>query len=175
MARGHDNDEWNLSDLQQAIKKEVKVFEAELMTSHPPHGSHPTAAFHTRQPLKLQDDLVYHLNALVLSARDPTPPQISRQLQTTKHVRSLSLQRVCFNCLGKHKVSAYTSRYCCHKCYRKHHTSLCGETSPKRQETQRVTLSPQKLSNLLLRRLSAQLSQQQLQHRFIWRAIPLVC
>ena len=42
---------------------------------------------------------------------------------------------LCFNCLGKHKVSACTSRYRCRKCHRKHHTSLCVEASPKKQET----------------------------------------
>ena len=36
MAREHGTDEWNLTDLQQAIKKEMRVFEAELMTSHSP-------------------------------------------------------------------------------------------------------------------------------------------
>ena len=46
MAWEHNTDEWNLADLQQAIKKDVRVFEAELMTGHPPHCSHPTAAFY---------------------------------------------------------------------------------------------------------------------------------
>jgi len=120
------------------------------MTSHPPHGSHPTTAFHTgtgkaTQPIKLQDDLVYHLNALVLSARDPTPLQIARQLQVTK---SLSLQRV--SALTAYKVSACTAA-----------VSAIASTIrvfvvrlvPRGKNSQRLTLPPQKLSNLLLRGL----------------------
>ena len=42
---------------------------------------------------------------------------------------------LCFNCLGKHKVSACISRYRCRKCYHKHHTSICFEASPEKQET----------------------------------------
>ena len=38
--------EWNLTELQQAINKEVRVFEAELITGHPAYSSHPTVAFH---------------------------------------------------------------------------------------------------------------------------------
>ena len=47
MAREHDSNDWSLTDLQQAIKKEVRVFKAEIMTGNPPSGIHPSAAFHT--------------------------------------------------------------------------------------------------------------------------------
>jgi len=46
LARGHSSNEWNLTDLQQAIKTEVRVFEAELVTGNSTQNSHPTAAFH---------------------------------------------------------------------------------------------------------------------------------
>ena len=42
-----DRNEWNLRDLQEAIRKEVRVFESELVTSHPPQNLHPTGTFHT--------------------------------------------------------------------------------------------------------------------------------
>ena len=47
MVREHDSNEWNLSDIQEAIRKEVRVFESELVTSHLPQNLHPTATFHT--------------------------------------------------------------------------------------------------------------------------------
>ena len=34
-------------------------------------------------------------------------------------------KRLCFNCLGNHKVSECKSRYKCRTCEKKHHTSLC--------------------------------------------------
>ena len=36
--------------------------------------------------------------------------------------------------MGRHKVSACTLRHRCHKCQRKHHTSLCSDTPSGRQE-----------------------------------------
>ena len=47
MVRDNDSNEWTLRDLQEAIQKDVQVFESELVTSHPPQSLHPTAAFHT--------------------------------------------------------------------------------------------------------------------------------
>ena len=35
-------------------------------------------------------------------------------------------KRVCFNCLGAHRVKACKSKHKCRKCNHKHHTSLCG-------------------------------------------------
>jgi len=46
MAREHDSNQWNLSDLQEAIRKEVRVFESELGTNYTPQNLHPTATFH---------------------------------------------------------------------------------------------------------------------------------
>ena len=69
MVRDHDSNEWTLRDLQEAIRKDVRVFESELVTSHPPQSLHPTAAFHTgvtNQPNAANQ-------ARVRFARDLTP------------------------------------------------------------------------------------------------------
>jgi len=34
--------------------------------------------------------------------------------------------RLCFNCLGHHKISSCNSKHHCHYCCRKHYTSLCS-------------------------------------------------
>ena len=47
MVREHDNDEWDLQGLQEAIRMEVRVFEAEITTGHLPQNLHHTATFHT--------------------------------------------------------------------------------------------------------------------------------
>ena len=46
MVREHTSNEWNITELQEAIKKEVRVFESELLAGHLPQGTHPTATFH---------------------------------------------------------------------------------------------------------------------------------
>ena len=35
-------------------------------------------------------------------------------------------EKLCFNCLGHHKVSYYNSKYGCHNYRRKHYTNLCS-------------------------------------------------
>ena len=41
----------------------------------------------------------------------------------------------CFNCLARHKVSQYTSKFTCKECHRKHHTSLCHALIPADRST----------------------------------------
>ena len=38
--------------------------------------------------------------------------------------------RLCFNCLARHKISQCNSKFRCRNCGRKHHTSLCTGTPP---------------------------------------------
>ena len=47
MMREHDSNEWNLNDFQEAMHKEVRVFEAKVMNSHLSQSFHPTTAFYT--------------------------------------------------------------------------------------------------------------------------------
>ena len=46
MAREHNSNECNLSDLQEAIWKEVQVSESELVANRFPQGLHPTSTLH---------------------------------------------------------------------------------------------------------------------------------
>ncbi|XP_071141877.1 uncharacterized protein [Mytilus edulis] len=34
--------------------------------------------------------------------------------------------KLCFNCLGKHRINEYKSKHTCRNCGKKHHTSLCN-------------------------------------------------
>jgi len=36
--------------------------------------------------------------------------------------------KLCFNCLGRHRVSQCNSKHHCRICIHKHHTSLCADT-----------------------------------------------
>ena len=70
-------------------------------------------------------------------------PHTANQCTTTDHQRRLDIVKpnhLCFNCLGKHKVSTCSSKHRCRKCHHKHHTSLCTEaTPPKKQENTETT------------------------------------
>ena len=51
------------------------------------------------------------------------------RLTTVDHRRKhLAKNRLCFNCArGQHRASECKSRSACHKCQRKHHTSICDQ------------------------------------------------
>ena len=144
MAREHDSNDW--SDLQQAIKKEVRVFEAEIMTGNSPSGIHPTAAFHTglvktvnrstgRPKASSQRSCAF--------CKGPHSPMDCQKVSTSQARKEfVTKNSLCFNCLGNHKVSVCASKYRCRKCQRKHHTSLCGEICPKKQETSEPQTAP---------------------------------
>ena len=64
-------------------------------------------------------------------------PHIANQCTTTDHQRRLDIVKhnnLCFNCLGKHRVSTCSSRHRCRKCHCKHHTSLYTVADPPKKE-----------------------------------------
>ena len=50
-------------------------------------------------------------------------------VNTEKRFEYVKREGLCFNCLGKHRVSQCTSQSCCKKCNNKYHTSICGVKS----------------------------------------------
>ena len=140
LARDHSNKEWTLDELRKAILKEAEILEAGQSNSDPPElpssdPAIPTASFLT-------------------SFNRNTPPKPKRKRPPThqgctyckgKHnslectvVRDpirrhniIQEARLCFNCLGRHRVTECKSRNRCRICHRKHHTSLCqGDSQP---------------------------------------------
>ena len=56
--------------------------------------------------------------------------------------------KLCFNCLGRHQVSACKSKRRCQKCHRKHHTSIC-QTPLANQQQNNLTTDAQTLTNVV--------------------------
>ena len=54
--------------------------------------------------------------------------------------------KLCFNCLWRHQVSAFKSKRKCQKCHRKHHTSIC-QTPLANQQQNNLTTDAQTLTN----------------------------
>ena len=50
--------------------------------------------------------------------------------------------KLCYNCLGKHRSNDCRSKYRCKNCQRKHHTSLCKPAEEREKPTQNVTTPP---------------------------------
>ena len=127
----------DLEELREAIRKEVRVFEAKVSTTHP-QSPHPTAAFYTNASKAANSPARSNAAGQCSCAycMGPHSPSACSVLTTSQARKDFIIEhKLCFNCLGRHRVSACTSRHCCCKCQCKHHTSLCSNTdSPK--ETQ---------------------------------------
>ena len=131
MARGHDSNEWNLTDLQEAVRKEIHVLESELIYGHLHQSLHPTAAFYTsttKVTTSSQPSLTSQRSCVFCKgSHSPKDCKVIADNQACKEF--VKQRNLCFNCLGRHKVSTCTSKHQCRKCCRKHHTSLCTDNS----------------------------------------------
>ena len=140
LARDHSNKEWTLDELRKAILKEVEILEAGRSNSDLPELPSsgpviPTASFlmglNRNIPPKpngkrppTQQGCAYckgkHNSLECTVVRDPI----------RRHAL-IQEARLCFNCLGRHRVTECKSRNRCRMCHRKHHTSLCpGDSQP---------------------------------------------
>ena len=61
-------------------------------------------------------------------------------VSTEKHLEHVKKEGLCFNCLGKHRISQCTSQSHYKKCKNKYHNSICGAESL--QPTQRDYTTP---------------------------------
>ena len=128
LAREHDNLEWTLDQLQDSIVKEIRVIEAGTFLQSPqPEDYHcPTASFHTgtmnrtenRKPPKC-----------VFCKGSHPATQCNTITDQSKRMDIVKREKLCFNCLGHHRVSQCQSNGRCKRCKERHHTSLCRGTT----------------------------------------------
>ena len=65
-----------------------------------------------------------------------------QRLEIVKH------NKLCYNCLGNHKISQCRSKGCCRQCNHKHHTSLCtGTGNSETRNAQNGTSETRNASN----------------------------
>ena len=136
LARECTNSDWTLQELQDAIFKEIRVFESGLQTI-PQSSRTPTASFYAgtrRIPTEsVTGDVTKKKNCTF--CKGPHAPSTCNVItEPSKRLEIVRQQNLCFNCLAHHKVSQCNSKYRCRKCSRKHHTSLCthkSDTTPQ--------------------------------------------
>ncbi|XP_070548111.1 uncharacterized protein [Ptychodera flava] len=151
IARDHGNKAWTLPELRKAILREIDAIQAgvpldELSVLNSSTQPCITAAFHTN----------------VDSTRSPMPPRIETCVYCngnhyTSHCQVITdtigrldivkRDRLCYNCLGRHRVSNCKSRFTCKICQRKHHSPLhvtesCESTTePEKSDTCEVQVT----------------------------------
>jgi len=140
LARGHGNNPWTITQLKDAILKEIEVLDAVMSplkkSSHEAYAVPMTAALHTNasshHSQRSKTSCLFckgsHLSTRCDKVTDP-----QQRLEIVKKGKH------CFNCLGHHRVSQCTSKFRCKSCKQKHHSSLCGAEFSKPQD---VTTKP---------------------------------
>ncbi|XP_065900135.1 uncharacterized protein [Dysidea avara] len=135
LVRAHGNKKWTITELQAAVLNEIHILEMGSSTESRTSPIPPTASFLTSAKKSITAGKSKprcpfcagcHFPSMCESVQDPR--------QRCEIVRQ---NKLCFNCLGHHKVSQCNSRHRCHTCQRKHHTSLCtnGQHSDNTSET----------------------------------------
>ena len=122
MARAHGKRKWTITELRTCIRDELYILELGSHTE-PNTTLPPTASFYSSvskpKPTKSKIQCSFckgsHTTSMCEQVTDPL-----------KHVSIVCQERLCFNCLGHHKISNCNSKHRCHNCRRKHHTSLCS-------------------------------------------------
>lgn len=133
LAREHENSDWTIEELQEALLKEVRIFETSLHTIMPRRSttsveapSLPTASFHTNvnTPTKLNKPT--HRPSCGYCKSNAHASTNCNTVDTPQtRVEFIKQHNLCFNCLGHHIASRCTSKKRCRQCKRKHHTSIC--------------------------------------------------
>ena len=131
LAREHDNPEWKFQELRESILKEIRVLEAGAQLK-PANGTPysasltVTSSFHTQT----QENQSYsprrnkpETPKRCVYCKGPHPSYNCNVI--TDRCGRWAIIKGLGHCLENHKSSICQSRYRCHTCKGKHHTSLC--------------------------------------------------
>ena len=132
LAREHGNLEWTINELRQSITKEIRVLEAgvcvpSLVEDHH-HFPIATASFHasaTSQPELKKQKCVFCKGA-------HSSIQCNIITDQPKRMDLVKQEKLCYNCLGHHKVAQCQSKGRCKHCKGRHHTSLYRKGSSQK-------------------------------------------
>ena len=135
LARQHGSDIWTIDELQGALLNEIRILEmgSNHLLKGQPNSPQFTATFHTNSTRKTSTTTSGAQTPKKATCVYCKGPHVSGTCEVIKdHQKRLDMikqEKLCFNCLGHHKVSNCNSKYRCRKCGRKHHTSICGGSS----------------------------------------------
>ena len=145
LAREHRSTNWILSDLRRAICDELSIMEAGNSTERL-ETPIATAAFFTRtnaremnQAHKETDETVerpdrYTKTCAFCKAHDHASANCTIFKTAADRLIIVKRDRLCFNCLGRHRVADCMSTNNCWICDNRHHTSICGNTKVDEKE-----------------------------------------
>ena len=138
LAREHRSTNWTLDALRRAILDEVNILEAGKVTTK--FEILPaTAAFLANTKPKANRSYPNHSNdkRTHVKSCNLCREQGHLAMNCTKFATAearlsvVKKNKLCFNCLGRHKIAECKSTSNCRKCKKRHHTSICTEKDDK--------------------------------------------
>ena len=132
LARAHRSDKWTITELQHAISNEVWILEMEIENNcQTPQLA--TASFFTKTDRRTSPQTRTSVQrpftiSCVYCKGTHTPVNCDMVKEPQQRLEIVKHNKLCFNCLGNHKVSQCRSKGHCRRCNCKHHTSLCTGT-----------------------------------------------
>ncbi|XP_062606698.1 uncharacterized protein LOC134268455 [Saccostrea cucullata] len=129
LAREHGSTDWLLGDLRNSLYRELEILEAGAGIDATEPSA--TSTFYTHS--KASHKQVQHNFS-------PRKPQVccayckethysndcEKFKNCTDRMRIVKRDKLCFNCLGRHRVTDCQSKSNCKICKKRHHTSLCS-------------------------------------------------
>ena len=153
ITRGHGSTDWNLGDLRRAIWTELNIMDAgnstyitmeemqisTMLTNTRPSVTHTARSSETDQSRK---------NKCPYCKGDHYANGCATVTDHEERMRIVKRDRLCFNCLKRHKVSKCKSKQTCKCCHKRHHTSLCYKKRDENTETQRKASTERQTTQL---------------------------
>ena len=147
LARDHSNAEWTLDDFRSSIMKEIRILETEIHTSrnldqlfNPNTTLMTTASFYTNTRQYSPQSSSKRPAYCMYCKKQHSPNSCDVVTNTQDRLAIIKRNNLCFNCLAHHKVSQCNSKFRCRHCKRKHHTSICTDST--QSSVQEKTESP---------------------------------
>ena len=149
MARDHPNSEWTVEELQTAILKEIKVFEIGQQTTTSPSQQQavPTASFYTAAMNRKSRRAGGGKLTCAYCNGNHAANGCDIYKDTPARLEAIKQKRLCYNCLGRHRVSQYNSNNRCRKCNGKHRTNICTDANKVSDSSNHTANSAQPPTN----------------------------
>ncbi|XP_052245580.1 uncharacterized protein LOC127854555 [Dreissena polymorpha] len=144
LARVNENNDWFLQDLRRAINKEINILEIGTGSSYAlPEVSdyNSTALFNASANGKKTSFTISnkfgkrntqnYSRTCAFCDQEHLSCECKNFPDTAARMNVVKQKQLCFNCLGKHRITECKSNGRCQNCHRKHHTSICKELQRK--------------------------------------------
>ncbi|XP_062611553.1 uncharacterized protein LOC134273375 [Saccostrea cucullata] len=156
ITRQKGDDHWDINTLCKSIKRELSVYEITDFNDY----SEPkiTSSFITRANAKKMSGIVTQRKGdqmekklCIFCNEDHSP--INCNIEHNRKLEKIKKDKLCFNCLGRHKVADCKSKKTCKKCNRHHHTSICTRQENavevyEQQQKAKVSITPSSVLSL---------------------------